>query len=968
VHNCTEAELRAAIAGGGTVTFACDGIITLASTITNTVDTALDATGHQVTISGDDKVRVFYVGSNTTFVVNHLTIALGRSTNGSGILNDHGTVNATNVSFCTNIAAGASGESYPKTPGESASGGAVVNHGAMNLVNCSFIGNSATGGTGGFGSSGSAGFPGGHGSGGAIRNEGTLMALGCTLAANSALGGSGGNGGAHYEGGQGGAGGAGGDGSGGALLNEGTAQLVTCTLASNTGAGGLGGAGGGSFPPPGYPPKPPGPDGVPGSSLGSAVYDVSGQCWVTNCTVAYNSGTAIKTTGAAMVNTILSENLPGGNCSGVITDLGHNLSSDLTCNFTNVGSLNNTYPLLGPLTNNGGPTLTVALLPASRAIDAGDTAAAPPTDQRGVARPFGAAADIGAYEYNSPGGGGPSTVITEATEPSLRAAMSGGGAVTFACDGTITLSSTIMVTTSTVLDAANHQVTITAGENIPAFSVGPVGPGVSFALSSLAISNCAGIQNAAGSSLKATNCVFWGNYVPNSGAAIRNSGDVQLTSCVFQSNRVSVSGGALDNSGTATADLCTFIGNSAVGLAGASGGWYGTPGGPGADGKGGAIRNTGTLGIFRSTFTNNAALGGLGANGWEGHHVDFGGNGQGGGTGGSGGNGEGGAIYNAGTARLVNTTLAYNTGTGGSGGKGGNGGASYSIGAPGSGGGGGGGGQGGNGVGAVFNSGVVQVINSTFAFNSGSGGTGGAGAAGGSGTLGGNGGRGGNGGSGFGAVYDQSSCAMTNVTLALNSGTSGTGGAGGAGGTGTTANGSPGVAGSPGSSGGGITTTGAQLVNTLLTENAPGNYSGSITDLGHNLSSTAALVLPLANNGGPTLTMALLPGTPAIDAGDSAAAPPTDQRGFPRPAGAAPDIGAYESGSMMPTATSFRADATGFTIGATGNAGQSCRLLTSADLLHWSGVATNRFGSDGKVLFRDTSGSGACRFYRLAMP
>src|ERR1035438_4953517 len=42
--------------------------------------------------------------------------------------------------------------------------------------------------------------------------------------------------------------------------------------------------------------------------------------------------------------------------------------------------------------------------------------------------------------------------------------------------------------------------------------------------------------------------------------------------------------------------------------------------------------------------------------------------------------------------------------------------------------------------------------------------------------------------------------------------------------------------------------------------------------------------------------MALLPGSPAIDAGDTSAAPPTDQRGLPRPVGSASDIGAYECG------------------------------------------------------------------------
>src|SRR5262249_26060955 len=90
------------------------------------------------------------------------------------------------------------------------------------------------------------------------------------------------------------------------------------------------------------------------------------------------------------------------NGSGMMTDVGHNLSSDASCGFTNSGSLNNTDPKLAPLANNGGPTLTMALLPGSPAIDAGDTAAAPPIDQRGIARPVGPASDIGAFEYGLP--------------------------------------------------------------------------------------------------------------------------------------------------------------------------------------------------------------------------------------------------------------------------------------------------------------------------------------------------------------------------------------------------------------------------------------------------------------------------------------------------------------------------------------------------------------------------------------
>jgi hypothetical protein len=58
--------------------------------------------------------------------------------------------------------------------------------------------------------------------------------------------------------------------------------------------------------------------------------------------------------------------------------------------------------------------------------------------------------------------------------------------------------------------------------------------------------------------------------------------------------------------------------------------------------------------------------------------------------------------------------------------------------------------------------------------------------------------------------------------------------------------------------------------------------------------SADPLLAPLAANGGPTLTHALLPGSPAIDAGNNAGEQPTDQRGAPRLAGAAPDIGAFE--------------------------------------------------------------------------
>lgn len=61
------------------------------------------------------------------------------------------------------------------------------------------------------------------------------------------------------------------------------------------------------------------------------------------------------------------------------------------------------------------------------------------------------------------------------------------------------------------------------------------------------------------------------------------------------------------------------------------------------------------------------------------------------------------------------------------------------------------------------------------------------------------------------------------------------------------------------------------------------------------------LLAPLADNGGPTPTRALLPGSPALDAGAIACAA-TDQRGMPRPQGPACDIGAFERCDAGPCA------------------------------------------------------------------
>jgi hypothetical protein len=153
------------------------------------------------------------------------------------------------------------------------------------------------------------------------------------------------------------------------------------------------------------------------AALGGGVFNQLGTLNLKSDTISNNVGAGVVNNDRATVgNTIVAGNRNSSTNSisdvlGNFTSLGYNLIGSADANATGfvnaqngdqVGTIANPInPKLGVLKINGsGTTATMALLPDSPAIDAGDPNMAnnPTTDQRGVTRPQGARVDIGAFE------------------------------------------------------------------------------------------------------------------------------------------------------------------------------------------------------------------------------------------------------------------------------------------------------------------------------------------------------------------------------------------------------------------------------------------------------------------------------------------------------------------------------------------------------------------------------------------
>lgn len=336
-------------------------------------------------------------------------------------------------------------------------------------------------------------------------------------------------------------------------------------------------------------------------------------------------------------------------------------------------------------------------------------------------------------------------------------------------------------------------------------------------------------------------------------------------------------GGAILNSGSLTLTDCALFNNYATGGSGGSGfGNQPQAGGAGADGLGGSVYSNGTaLTIVRCTFLNSSARGGSGGSG---ANIQLAGGGSG--AGGAGASGRGGAIYvAAGTASVVNSTFDNCSAYGGGGGN-------------------------------------MGASNFTTGGTANPGGVGGNAEG--------------------GAIYTTQAMTLTSCTIARGGANAGNGGLQ----NNFNNNAAPGTANGGGISASGATfTIGNSLVATNTTLN-PVTFATSESDVAGTFSSQNFNLIGAADgvsgftggadqkgtvaspidpkldsqgaqdNGGPTKTIRLRKGSPAVDKGKDLSSLLVDQRSSLRPkeladgtypnaaGGDGSDIGAYESQAL----------------------------------------------------------------------
>jgi hypothetical protein len=761
----------------------------------------------------------------------------------------------------TNGAVGLNGETV-------AGGGICVANGAtLDLENCILTNNVALGGQGGPAGGG------GEGWGGAIACFGSLTMVRCTLAGNSALGGPAPSAGF------------GSDGRGGGLYLEGSANVSYSTLAANNAVAGSGGA-------------------AVGSGEGGGIFSWNTATLnVNTCTIVSNTASGSTTDGGGGIinvgtltirdttiaynqadyggglcgpadvgNTILAGNsasslATGPDANGSLLSSDYNLiqkTNGITFSGLTTHNITGQSPLLGPLQYNGGTNigyqlLTMAPLAGSPAIDNGNSTNS--TDQRGFNRPYdtdiynadgGNGADIGAVEVY------PTSLYVSNTNDSgvgsLRQAildndgLGGGNSIYFSSNVTGT-------------------ITLTSGSLVMNLSGQIYGPGANL----LAVS---GNHNGRVFDIHGPTTI--------SGLTIRDGLVVGMDGGGYGYPGFDERGGGILSQYSLLLSNCVVCSNSVIGGLGGSANFG--QGGKGGKASGGGLYSSGnSLTLAYCLFDGNTCTGGHGGSAVN----NFGG---------FGGTGLGGAVFNVfAPAKIIGCEFKNGFAKGGDGGSGnpfGVGGDAYGAG--------------------IYSDSTMAVSASTIAGNTAAGGGG----------L-------GQGSASGGGAYDTASWGFTNCTIANNTATGSFSSGGGLWSQNSLMVFNCTITGNQGQYGGGIAgnpTLGNTIVagNTAATAANGPDGSGTFYSQGYtivqstngmSLSGPALvgldpLLLPLANNGGPTRTCALRAGSPAIDQGKNCG-PEIDQRGAPRPydfpsianvgGGDASDIGAFELG--RPTLT-----------------------------------------------------------------
>lgn len=579
------------------------------------------------------------------------------------------------------------------------------------------------------------------------------------------------------------------------------------------------------------------------------------------------------------------------------------------------------------------------------------------------------------------------TVITAGTDAELRAAVAACGPITFNFNGVITLTNTIDVTCAVTMDATGHAVTISGGNSNRIFQVLPGG---SLELINLTIANgrVVGTNSNPGSFPNAV-YGFSGGSAEGGGVLVSNAA-FTARSCVFQhcsvqggngadttiivyAGRAGLASGAAiygTNSSITLLD-CTFQSNSAnAGFTGTTfrqtGGIFDPPQIGEANGgaaclMGGSLISSNGQFFHNTGTTRGGALALYGQTDSLLHQNTFAQNSS----------SRGGAVYCKGQPLFTTrSSFQLNSGTTFGGAMELDGGTATLtdcdfVGNQSS--------SGGDGGALGQTSGIGVLSRCTFRENSAA--------------------RRG------GAIYwQQGSLELNNCTLAYNSVVPGVANQG-LGGALAFSGGLQVIQfctiasnrihqGHASSAGGGLHLLGgasADLASSIFQGNTVNAVSGNISgpalfDFGHNLSSDAtpawtsgtslnntdARLLPLAANGGPTLTMSLRPGSPALNFADPGAIPATDQRGVARPQGPGPDVGAWEGAGGQFDLRVQRQP--GFpqlnTLSWPTDTGVTYRVERAAPLNNWNILATNIPGT-GATVFYNVTNTGAA-YFRVA--